>query len=107
MLFVTASDCCVSRGTSHIPVLLFLVPLIISCPFFLTGGSCLSSVMVHPSSHKTPNGISGDVFIFGKNSASLDCLDLVAGVSLGVMNPLCSHMLVFLSFNLTLLQGTL
>ena len=32
MLFVTASDCCVSRGNSHFPVI-FLVPLIISCPF--------------------------------------------------------------------------
>ena len=28
--------------------------------------SCLSSVMVHPSSHKNPNAINGAVLIFGK-----------------------------------------
>ena len=28
--------------------------------------ACLSSVMVHPSSHKTPNDINGAVYIFGK-----------------------------------------
>ena len=33
-LFDTTSDLCVSRGTSHIHVCLFLVPFIICCPFF-------------------------------------------------------------------------
>ena len=28
--------------------------------------SCLSGVVVHPSSHKTPNDINGDVCILGK-----------------------------------------
>ena len=65
ILFATTSDCCVSRVTSHITVFLFLAPFIICCPFFWTDISCLSSVMVHPSSHKTPNNISGAVFIFG------------------------------------------
>ena len=35
MLFVTASDCCVSRGIYHIPVFLLLVPLIIIISMFL------------------------------------------------------------------------
>ena len=35
---------------------------------------CLSSVMVHPSSHKTLNHISGDAFIYGKMWFYLDCL---------------------------------
>ena len=34
MLFTTVSGCCVPRSTSHIPVFLFLVPLIIYFPFF-------------------------------------------------------------------------
>ena len=58
ILFTTVSDCCVSRVTSHIPVCLFLVPFIISCPLFWTVISCLSSVMVYLSSHRTPNDIS-------------------------------------------------
>ena len=66
MLFVKAYDCCVYRGTYHITVFLFLVPLIISCVLFWTEISCLSSVMVHPSSHRTPNYIIGSIFIFGK-----------------------------------------
>ena len=33
MLFTTFSDCCGPRGTSQIPVFLFLVPLIIYYPF--------------------------------------------------------------------------
>ena len=61
-------------GTSQIPDFLFLVPLIISCPFFWTDISCLSVVMVHISSHKTPNVISGDVFIFGEIWIYLACL---------------------------------
>ena len=59
ILFTTFSSCCVSRGTSHIPVFFFLVPLIISSPFLWMEISCLSSVLVHPSSHKTPNDING------------------------------------------------
>ena len=48
MLFTTFIDFCGPRGTSHIPVFFILVPK-----------SCLSSVMVHPSSHRTPNDING------------------------------------------------
>ena len=66
ILFVTYSCCWVSRVTSHIPVFFVLVPLFISCPFFWTGIYFFSSVMVHSSSHKTPNDISGGAFIFGK-----------------------------------------
>ena len=85
MLFVTVSDCCVSRVTYHITFFLFLVPLIIYCRFFCTDISCLSSVMVHPSSHTTHNDISGNVFIYGKcGSVSLACLYLVAGILLCV-----------------------
>ena len=58
MLFTTFSDCCGPRGTSHIPVFLFLVSLIISSPYFWMEIYCLSSVMVHPSSHITPNYIN-------------------------------------------------
>ena len=65
ILFVADSDCCVSRGTYHIPFFLFLVTLIIYFPFFWTNISCLSSVVVHPLSHKTPTGISEVVFISG------------------------------------------
>ena len=46
--------------------LIFLVPFIISCPSFWTDISFLSSVMVHPSSHETPNDISVAIFTFGK-----------------------------------------
>ena len=53
MLFTTFFDCCVPRGAPQIPVFLFLVPLIISSPLLWIEISCLSSVMVHPSSHKT------------------------------------------------------
>ena len=67
MLFLTDFYCCVSRVTSHITVFLFMVPLIISCPLFWTDISCLFSVMVNPSSHKTPNDISGDIFNFWGN----------------------------------------
>ena len=34
MLFTPFSDCCAPRGTSHIHFFLFMVPLIISSPFF-------------------------------------------------------------------------
>ena len=88
VLFTTFSYCCVSRGTSHIPVFLFLVPLIIYDLFFWMDSSCLYSVMVHPSSHKTPNNINGAVCIFGKcGSFSLACLEQVAGVLLYVWTP--------------------
>ena len=73
ILFFTSSDCCVSRVTSQIQVFLFLVPLIISCQFFWTDTSFLSSVMVNPSSHNNPNDISEDVFIFGKMWIYLAC----------------------------------
>ena len=49
ILFTTFSDCCDPRGTSHIPVFLFLVPLIVSSTFLLIDIYFLSSVMVHPS----------------------------------------------------------
>ena len=65
MLFTAVYYYCVTRGTSHIPVLLFLLPLIIPFPLFWTEISYFSSVMVHPLSHKTYNYNSGDVFIFG------------------------------------------
>ena len=65
MLFETAYYYYFSWGTSHIPVCLFLFPFIISWPLFWNDIYCLSSVMVHPSSHKTPNNISGAVFVFG------------------------------------------
>ena len=74
MLFITTSGCWVSRGTYHIPVFLFLVPLIFFCPFLWTGIYCLSSVMVHPSSHKNPIEIYGAVFIFGKTRIWHSCL---------------------------------
>ena len=52
MFCTTFYDCCVRRGTSYITVLLFLFPLIISSPLLWMEISCMSSVMVHPSSHK-------------------------------------------------------
>ena len=79
MLFTTVSYCCVTRSTSHIPVFLFLVPLIIYFPFFWTDISCLSSVTVHPSSHRTPDDINGAVWIFGKMWICLACL-LIPGI---------------------------
>ena len=66
MLCTTFFYFCVPRGTSHSPVFLFLVPLIVSYPLLWMDISCLSSVVVHPSSHKTPNYINGAVCIFGK-----------------------------------------
>ena len=65
MVFVAAYDCCVSMVNSTIPFFLSLVTFIISYPFLWTYVSCLSNVMVHPSSHKTPNYITGGVFISG------------------------------------------
>ena len=66
ILFTTFSDCYGPRGTYHIPVFLFLIPLINSGPLLSIDVDCLSIVMVRPSSHKTPNDINGDVCIFGK-----------------------------------------
>ena len=66
MMFTKYSDCCGPRGNSHIPVFLFMVPLIISSPFFWMDIACLSSVRVNPSSNKTPNYINRAIFIFGK-----------------------------------------
>ena len=74
MLFTILSDCYVPRGTSHIPAFLFLVPFIISSPLFWMDIYFLSIVMVHPSSHKNPNDIHGDVYIFGKMWICLACL---------------------------------
>ena len=74
MLFTNFSDCCVPRGTYHIPVFFFMVPLIIYSPLFWIEIYCLSSVMVHASSHKTSNDINGDVYILKKIWICLACL---------------------------------
>ena len=73
ILFIIFYDCCGPRGTSHIPVFWFRVPFIISSPFFWMDISCLSSVMVHPSSHITPNYINGAVCILRKIWIYLAC----------------------------------
>ena len=59
MLCTTFSDCCVPTGTSLILVFLFRVTLIIFYTLFCMDIPCLSSAMVHPLSHKTPNDING------------------------------------------------
>ena len=74
MLFIIATGCWFYRGASHIPFFLFLVPLIIFCPFYWTDIYCFSSLMVHPSSHNTSNKINVGVFIFGKIGICLACL---------------------------------
>ena len=66
MLFTTFPDCCGPRGTSHIPFFLFLVFLNISYTLFWMYIACLSSLMVHPSSHNTHNNIDWAVCIFGR-----------------------------------------
>ena len=73
MLFTTFSDCCGPIGTYHIDVFLFLVPLIVSSPFFWMDIYCLYRVMLHPSSYKTTNYINGVVYIFGKIWICLAC----------------------------------
>ena len=73
MLLTTFSYFCGSRGTSHIPVFLFLVPFIISSPFSWIDISFLSSMMVHPSSHKTLNNINWAVWILVKFWIYLAC----------------------------------
>ena len=65
MLFTTFSDCFGHRGTSYIPVFLFMFPLIISSPLFWIEISILSSLMVHPSSNKTFIDIHGVIYILG------------------------------------------
>ena len=74
MIFTIFSYCCFPRGTSHIPVLLFLVLFIINFPLFWMEISFLSIVMVHPSSHRAPNDNNGAVWIFGKMWIRLICL---------------------------------
>ena len=60
--------------------------------------------MVHKSSHKTPDDISGAVIIFWKYEfVYIVCLGLVAGVSIYMMNPVCFHLVVFMSCPLILL----
>ena len=66
MLFTTFSCCCGPSGTYHIPVFLFMVPLIVSSPFFWMYNVCLTSLMVNSSSHKIHNDINGDAYIFGE-----------------------------------------
>ena len=63
VLFSTFSACCGPRGNSHIPVFLFMVPLITSSLLFWIDVSIFSIVEVHPSSHKTPIDIYGDMWI--------------------------------------------
>ena len=65
ILFTTIFDCFVYRGTYHIPVCLLLVPFNICCTFDFTV-NVWYSVMMHPSSNKTHNNISGAVIIFGR-----------------------------------------
>ena len=106
ILFTTFYDWCVPRGTSHIPVFLFLFPLIIYSPFFCIDISCFSSVVVHPLSHKIQIILMGlSTFLVKCGSASIPCLDLVAGMLLYVWNPLCFHMVVLLSYHYPYLQG--
>ena len=54
MLFTTTSDCCVSRVTSQITVLLFLVNFIICCSLFWTDISCLYNLVIQTLSNRTP-----------------------------------------------------
>ena len=80
----------------------------ICCPCFGTEIYCWYSVMVHPSIHKTPNYISGDVLIFGKfEFVWLVYLSLVAGVLLYATNLLRFYLVALLSCTLTLLMGPL
>ena len=74
MLFSTFSACCGPRGNSHIPVFSFMFPLIISSPLFRIDVSILSIVTVHPSSHKTPIDIYGDIRILGEMWVCIFCL---------------------------------
>ena len=99
------SYCFVSRGTSHISVYLFLLPFIICCPF-LTDISFLSSLMMHPSSHKNPNDISGLFSTLIKCEFTwLVYLVLAAVVTIYVMTPLCYYLALFMSCNFKLWLG--
>ena len=106
MLFVTASDCCIYRGTSHIPACLFLVSLIIYCTFYgLTYIFCLVWWCIHHHI-RLPMILVGIYSFLGNcGSDSLTCLDLIVGVLWCVRTQLCSHLVVLLSFKLTLLEG--
>ena len=55
---------CLLSWTFNIPVC-FSWCLLLFVVHFLTVISCWSSVMIHPSPHKTPNAISRAVIIFG------------------------------------------
>ena len=101
VLFTTISGCCVPRGTSHIPVFLFLVLLIIYFPFFWI--DFFSSVMVHPSSNKTPTNINGSVYIFDKMWICLDCLIIPGSFSVAICEDsivLPYGSLAFMSFDI-------
>ena len=52
---------------------------------FLTGIFSFSSVMAHPYSYKTPNHISGAIFILGKMYIRLDCLIMSGGWSVAIL----------------------
>ena len=100
MLFTTFSDCCVPRLTYHIPVFLFLIPLIIYFPLFWIEIYCLSSVMVYPSS---PNDINGAVCIFGKMWIYLYCFLIPSIWSVAICEDsivLPSGSLDFISFSI-------
>ena len=100
ILFATVSVCYVPRGTSHIPVYLFLVRLIISFPFFWIDISCLFSLMVNPSSHKTPNAINGSFYILGKIWIYLTCFIIpVSRILLYVSTPLWFNLVVLFSYD--------
>ena len=51
-----------------------MVPLIISSTFFWIDISILSSVIVHPSLHKTPIDIYGAIFVLGEMWICIACL---------------------------------
>ena len=88
----------------HILICLFLCPVSIYCPLFWYFVVCLSSVMIQPSSHKTPKDISGDAFVSGKMLIFLDsldspviskvatCVDSVVMPSGSFSSMVCSHL---------------
>ena len=101
IFFITFYDCCIPKGTSHIPVFLFLITLIMSYPLFWIEISCLYSAMVYNHT-KLLMILMGLYEVLGKcGSASLACSDLVAGVLLCVWNSYCFHLLVLFSYNFT------
>ena len=64
------------NGDSHIIMCLFLCSVSICFPFFHHLVLCFYSVMVQPSSHRTPKDISGGVFIAGEILILLSYLDI-------------------------------